>query len=279
MQFTLVIQNKYGQLDLTTNENFILTDIDGMTQSDVTITAQTMPLADGSTVTDAQTKPRSMVLYLTMKDGVNIEEAKRNIFAVVKPKQESTLRYKHNGRDLTITGTVESITMARFTRQVVMQIKLYCGYPYWQDARTIIENISRVLALHHFELTITAAKPIVFGKIGAQMTRTLYNAGDVATGLQITFVAAGDISNPRLERASDGAYFQINTTMERGDKIVINTTKGHKSVKKNDVNIINLVAQGSTWFQMNVGQEEFTTVEAGGSELLHTYFEFKRAFI
>ena len=262
-----------GVLRLADNADFILTGVDGLTEATVNISSSEIAAKDGDVINSTRTEPRGMVLYFTMRQGRNVEEAKRNILSVIKPKQTGTLYWKQNGRALEIAGTVEEISMPRFNDNVVMQITLYCSKPYWSDAEYIIKQIELVIKMHRFVLAFPQGSGTVFGRYNLDLTRSFENTGDVAVGLNITIIATGDVKNPLLER-SDGLYFGLTETMVAGDVIEITTTRGQKTVKKNGENIIAKVIPGSTWLQLEVGDNTFTISDESGN-MNNMYFSFK----
>lgn len=266
------------ELSLTNGDGFILTGADGLTESSVAILSTDLTAHDGAIVNSSRTQPRGIVLYLTTKQGANVERVKRAVLNVIKPKQNGRLQWTQEGKTVEIEGVVEAITAPRFEKEVVMQITMFCAQPYWEDAEYIIKQIELVDPLHNFKLTIPQNKGIVFGVYNLNMTKTFENFGDAAIGVIITIIATGDIKNPLLER-SDGLYFGVNETMQAGDNIVISTVKGKKSVKKNGVNIINKVREGSTWLQMETGVNIFTISEEGGSGDMYFNFEYKQKYV
>ncbi len=281
MQFTLTYENENGDvLDLANNDNFILTDVDGLTAVDVDITTATVALSDGTTITNTRTEAREINLYLRFAQNISVEAAKRAILAVIKPAKKGTLYFDYNGRDVSIEVTTAAITVPRFSESVIMQINLYAAKPYWTDAAAIVSEVSYFLGLFHFEMTVTSESPIVFGKILDVPIATVTNDGDAPTGITFNLVAVDDgIENPKIERTADGAYFELDgVTMNAGDQISIVTTRGQKTVTKNGVNIINNVAAGSTWFQMEIGNNEFMVLDDSGGEI-ETYIIYRRAFV
>jgi len=280
MQITFKYQSPQGDvLNIANNADFVLTDIDGLTSSDVNISTASVALQDGDTITNRRANPRSITIYCRFLQNITVETAKRKILSVIKPKQTGVLTYVHDGRTVTIDATVENIEMPRFSDAVVMQVTFYCAFPFWQDAAFIVSDIKQVINLHKFELIVTDSAPIVFGKIGGQTTRNIQNTGDVAVGLQIYIVALGDFVNPRIERTRDGATFKVNVTMAAGDIIEINTTRGHKSVTLNGTNVINDVAGGSNWLQLEVGANELTLSDDNNSRAAYMQLKYKRAYV
>lgn len=269
-------------LDLANNENFILTDVDGLTKANVALSTSSVALIDGDTITNTRTQARQMQIYLLIPANENIEAVKRQIFQVIKPKQTGWLYFSYQGRNLAIQATIEAITLPRFSANSqngsIMQISVYCASPYWRDAQTIVDEITQVTALHHFELVITESNPIVFGYYNAEIAREIINDSDAAVGVEINVIATGDISNPKIERA-DGTFFGVNLPMEAGDELKIVTEKGNKSVTLNGENVLADIMPGSTWFQLEVGSNYFVITESGGSSDMFFTINYKRAFV
>lgn len=266
-------------INLGNNSGFVLTDAEGLTAADVAISATSLATHDGTIINSRQTQPRGIVLYLTIKQSANVEAVKREILAVIKPKQTGRLQWVQSDRTIEIEGTVEAVSMPRFVNGVVMQITMYCAQPYWQDAEYILQQIKLVSPLHHFTVAFPRGAGIVFGRYDLDMTKKFYNEGDTAIGAKITIIATGDISNPLLER-NDGTYFGVNETMQAGDYITISTVKGAKSVTKNGgENIIHKIKEGSTWLQLETGENVFTISEAGGTGNMYFNFEYKHKYV
>lgn len=266
------------EISLTNNKGFILTDAEGLTEAAVAISSTDLAAHDGTFINNRRTQPRGIVLYLTVRQSANVEQVKREITNVIKPKQTGRLQWVQDDKTVEIEGVVEFVKMPRFSENVVMQITMYCAQPYWQDAEYIIRQIELIDPLHRFVLTIPQESGIVFGVYNLNLTKTFENFGDAAIGAIIRIIATGDISNPLLER-SDGKYFGVNETMQAGDEIVISTIKGNKSVTKNGANILNKVRDGSTWLQMETGVNTFTISEAGGSGDMYFTFEYKQFYV
>lgn len=257
------------RLPLVDNEFFYLTNIDGQTGIDASISSSTTGGADGETVTSCRANPRSIVLDLRIKSGVSVESAKRRVANVVKLKQSGTLEWKQNERTVTISGIVESIEMPRWTNAVTMQITLYCAQPFWEDAESVIQEISDAIALHYFtddasDMLYFPDDGIPLGEYNTLRTRDYYNDGDVAVGMEISIVAYGRVTNPIIYDGN-GNFLGVGhgsgsrrLVMSEGDNLVITTHRGKKSVLLNGENVISKIKPRSTWLQVEAGDNKFT---------------------
>lgn len=270
-------------IDLFSNSFVQLVNADGLTGVSSNIAASTTPSMDGDKINNVQTAPRGIVLDLYVKKPVSVEEAKRFVLRTIKPKQRGRLQMIQDDRKIEIAGIVETIDMPRFSDSVTMQVTLYCSQPYWTDIENMVVQLARVLDLHYFPLDVGGlAFPvdgIPFGEYDLNMTRTYTNDGDADCGMVISIVALGDVLNPTIYK-SDGSFIGVNDSMEAGDEIIINTVRGEKAITKNGVNILSKIKAGSTFLQMDTGDNEFT-IDSDGETEGNVYFllSFKRRFV
>ena len=64
------------------------------------------------------------------------------------------------------------------------------------------------------------------------MTQELENKGDVETGMIITIIALGAVTNPKIYNTLTGEYIGINDTLAGNDQVTITTVKGQKLSQK-----------------------------------------------
>lgn len=257
------------RLPLVGNELFDLVNIDGQTAAEASISSSTTGGTDGETVNSVQANPRTIISDLRIKNGVDVESAKRHILKTVKLKQRGYLEWKQNERIVTISGIVESIDMPRWTNAVVMQITLHCDQPFWEDAENVIQEISDAIGLHYFTDSATdmlyfPEEGIPLGEYNTLRTREYYNDGDVSVGMEISIVAFETVTNPIIYDGS-GNFLGIGhgsgarqLVMQEGDNLVITTHKGNKRVLLNGKSVIAKIKPRSTWLQLAAGDNLFT---------------------
>lgn len=273
-----------SQINLFRNDYFHLIDADGLTGVSAAISSSTTPSMDGDKINNIRAYPRGIDLYFRIRNTADVEAAKRFVLRTIKPKQDGTLKLTQGDRVMEISGTVESISLPRFSDEVTMHISFYCPQPFWQDAENVLVEISRVLNVHYFtndenDMLYFPEDGIVMGEYDLNMTRTYTNDGDADCGMIIHIIALGDVLNPVIYKA-DGTYIGVNTDMTVGDEIIINTKRGEKSITKNGVNILSKIKSGSSFLQLEAGDNELTIDSDGGTEG-NVYFmlEFKRRFV
>lgn len=266
-----VFENSRGEiLQLWHNDLFYLIEQAGQTQGNADISALTIGDIDGDLITNVKAQPRTITLTLRINPAVNVEEAKRAILKVVKLKQKGTLRWTQNDRVLEISGIVESVDMPRWNNAVAMQIAMHCMIPFWQDKDETIQLIDESVPLHFFtalddyssDMLYFPDEGTVFSEYDTSRTRTFYNSGDVAVGMEIEIIAFSTVTNPIIYD-SEGNFFGVGygtkqVTLEAGDVINISTVRGELSVTKNrTTNLLNYVVPRSTWLQLQTGENVF----------------------
>lgn len=285
------ISARGDRLPLATNTLFQLTNVDGMTAAGTSIASSVIGGADGDVVNNVQADARPIIIDLRVKDGVDVEEAKRAVLRVVKLKQQGTLEWTQNGRTVVISGIVESIEMPRWNNAVTMQISLHCSQPYWEDMDFIVQQISEAIDLHYFvdaatDMLYFPTDGIPFGEYDTIRTKAFHNAGDVAVGIEISIVAYEEVTNPIIYDGN-GNFFGIGygngskqVKMQAGDHIVVTTHKGKKNVTINGRSLLSNLRPQSTWLQMAAGDNLFT-INSDDSSLTNMTFSliYKQRYV
>lgn len=289
MRLDFLSQNGVA-LPLVGNELFELTHVDGLTTAEAALAASSNG-DDGDTINAVTANARTIVIDLRIKNGVSVEQAKRTILQAVKIKQTARLEWEQEGRKLTIEGTVEGIDMPRFTNAVVMQITMHCSQPFWQDAAFVVQQINEAIALHYFadgynEPLFFPEGGIVLGEYDTTRTKTFYNNGDVAVGLEITVIALSTVTNPVLYD-NNGNFLGVGygdgtkkVVMQAGDVLTITTGRGNKDIIYKGQSILPKLKPQSTWLQLEAGDNTFT-IDSDDASLSNMTFslEYKQRYV
>lgn len=278
------VSAKGAEMPLLNNQYFTLTDIDGFTTVKSDIASVTVPFVDGDTITNIQAQPRSVVLYLRLKESAGIETAKRYVFGYVKPKLTGTLQLQQDERNLQLVGVVEAIELPRFGQGCTMAITMHCSQPYWQDVDFVVAEISEIINLHYFPIDqgglAFPTEGVPFGAYDDDLTQELTNNGDVETGLVITIISTGTVVNPRIYNTYTGEFIGVNDTLAGNEYVTITTIKGQKTITKNGgENIIDKIMQGSTFLQLATGTNEFNIQAESGIDDVYFTLTYKRLYV
>ncbi len=283
--FVLKVENTRNNiLTLTQNEsNYQITKIDGLNPPNAIINSSTVAGMDGSIFNSSKLEERNIVL--TIKINGEVEKNRLNLYKYFKTKQWCKIYYKNSSRDVYIEGYVETIECDLFELGQTMQISIICQNPYFKALQEIATDISEEMAGFEFPFAINESEPIEFSTIQKNRVTNVINNGEVESGLIIELTASADVSNPAIYNANNGHQFmKIDVDMKLGDKIVINTGKGQKRVtlisngiETNLIKDLVPIKFGDsyvypTWFQLQLGDNEFTYTADTGAEFLNIMF-------
>lgn len=274
----LTLTNKNGDtLDLLNSRNyFILYKADAMHGVDTDISESESPYIDGTQIQSVKALPRS--IELGFKIVGDVQAAIDYFTSYVKSKQFVTLEeINDDERDIVIKGVATIPPYTRMLQSCEINLSIYCGQPYWEDAQAIINTLSMYLDLLYFPVEgqyfTEYGRP--FGALDTEVTKTFTNESDTSVGMLIDIVALGSIVNPRISCESGeqvGWYLQLNLTLNQNDIVEINTVRGNKYITINGSTTYNgqpvlnyLEFNGGDWLQLETGDNTFnaTTIIDG----------------
>lgn len=182
--FTLIAENKYGQqLELTHNDNYVVTDIDGLDPPDATINTSKNANADGSVFNSSYLNDRQIIITLAVN--YPAEENRINLYQYFKTKMPIKLYYQNESRDVYINGYVQNIQIAFFNKKQTVAITIQCPSPLFNDVDGDTSNLSQISDMFEFPFSITS------GPAGKNLLPYPYDYGTrVYRG--ITFTDNGD---------------------------------------------------------------------------------------
>ena len=279
MIFTKVKTAKNNVLDFTNSNKYCLYDIDGLNPVTATINTTEFATSDGAMFNSSRIGTRNIVLYI--KIFPDIEKNRLNLYSFFKIKSDVTLYFRHDSLNVYITGKVESFELDHFSNSQVAQISILCADPYFRSAESQLIEFSNVISLFEFPFSI-AEEGIEFSRIEKVKTKII-NAGEMSTGVTIQLYASTDqILNPVIYNLTNNTYFGLNFDMNQGDLITITTHFNNKKVTLLrdgvETNILYAVQDGSTWLQLEPGENELSYSCDEGENNLTVSVEYTELF-
>lgn len=279
MIFTKVKTAKNNVLDFTNSNKYCLYDIDGLNPVTATINTTEFATSDGAMFNSSRIGTRNIVLYI--KIFPDVEKNRLNLYSFFKIKSDVTLYFRHDSLNVYITGKVESFELDHFSNSQVAQISILCADPYFRSAKSQLIEFSNVISLFEFPFSI-AEEGIEFSRIEKVKTKII-NAGEMSTGVTIQLCASTDqIINPVIYNLTNNTYFGLNFDMNQGDLITITTHFNNKKVTLLrdgvETNILYAVQDGSTWLQLEPGENELSYSCDDGENNLTVSVEYTELF-
>lgn len=260
--FTLEIENTNGRkLKLSQNEdNYQITNITGLTSPKAEIFTSDIANMDGKKFKSSRLEVRNIVL--TIKLNGDVEANRIALYDFFDTGKTCKIYYKNGARRVYCEGYCEQLEAGLFEKNQSVQVSILCVDPYWKSFNLIYSDLSFLFSNFEFPFAIEK-EGVEFSIFNEIRDSGVLNSGDVSCGVVITLIANNDnIQNPIIYNVVTGEFLKLNLTMNNGDKVIINTNRGLKSICKivdgSKINIISLLAEGSSWLQLEKGRNIFT---------------------
>lgn len=278
----LIFENAQGQrLDLLNNRKYFrLVAAEGLHGVETDFSETESPYTDGATIDNVRALPRGIALKLAFVGDV---AAGLDFFhGVVKSKQLGKLIKREGAKETKIQGRVTIPPYSRLSSAVAVELQLYCGQPYWEDAKELVGTIAEIIDLLYFPETGRGfpEEGVPFGVLNIEKAQTITNEGDTSVGLTIVINALGDVVNPRISCSTgtqNGWYMALNTWLFDGDEVIISTHKRNKYITINGSAYYNgrpvlslLEYVGGDWLQLETGANTFNI--SSDNESARVYF-------
>ena len=272
--YSLKVENDRGNtLELTNNPKYTVFKIDGLNPPHATINSSVNTTTDGSSINSVRLDNRNIVIYTTIEG--DVEANRINLYKYFPVKKQVKLYFNNGARNIYICGTVELIECNLFTNKQVAQISIICPRPYFKNVNDLVTIFSDVSPMFEFPFAISKTG-VELSAITVNQRRSIINIGDVETGVIIKLFSIGTVENPIVYDVLKRTHLKLNFTMLPSDTIVINTNVGEKSIEliRDGVsyNALGYMAQDSTWFVLESGDNVFTyDADSGNSNLQLTF--------
>ena len=167
----------------------------------------------------------------------------------------------------------------------VAQISILCPDPYLKDIETIVQSISKVIKRFTFPFSINIDKPIPFSSFELEKVTNVINDSESKTGLIINVKFMGTVNKLEIRNVDTGENFIIDYEFQKNDKLVINCNRGSKSVILTkdaiEYNLIPYVRSGSTFFQLGIGDNNFSFLADDGNDdiLVDIHFNYYKVYL
>lgn len=272
--YSLNVTNNRGEaLSLTTNDNYTVYRIEGLTPPQATINSSVNATTDGSNVNSVRVNNRNLVLYMTING--DVEANRINLYKYFPIKKTVKLYFKNGSREVYIEGVVELIECDIFSQRQMAQVSIICPKPYFKGVENFVSYFSDISNLFEFPFAI-AESGVEISAITNNIRKSIINSGDIETGAVIELFALGTVVNPIIYDVLKQTHFKLNMTLQASDTVVINTNVGEKSVTliRNGIstNAMGYMAQDNDWFVLESGDNIFTyDCDSGNTNLQITF--------
>lgn len=294
MIYSFAITNYLGdrvKLELGKPEvsGFLIKSVTGLGPVKANVNTTEVVTNDGSMFNSARLSQRNIVFQLAFVDtvyGETIEDIRQKSYKYFPAKKSVEIVIETDNRYVKIKGYVESNEPDIFSSQEGTQISIICPDPYFYSAGEDGNNVTDFYTIDPmFEFPFSnesLTDPLlIFGEIQIKTEGVITYYGDSEIGVVIYIHAIGPATNINIYNTETREVMMINTTklekltgkgLVASDDIVINTTKGEKSItlirEGASYNILNCLDKNTDWFTLSKGDNSFAfTAETGVTNL------------
>lgn len=278
MMYEARIQNRSGEVMLLTGREAVyqIIGINGLNPPSAQINLSNVVGLDGAKYNSGKLNTRNLVL--TIKINGDVEQNRQELYRFFPTKQNVRFYYQNTRRNVYIDGFVDNLECDLFQQGQTAQISIICPQPYFVSLDEIISDISNTLAQFVFPFSINEGEPVPFSVYAMGAQATVYNGseGDTGTIIQIDFDT--EVSELMIRNTLTGDEFELDYNFEDGDKVIINTNKGQKSVTLirdgAETNIFSKIKKGSVFFQLAAGDNYFIYLADDGAANEFVFIKF-----
>ncbi|MCL2053535.1 MAG: phage tail family protein [Oscillospiraceae bacterium] len=266
----LICKAQKSSVDLVHDKRFVLKDIQGLSPETVINTVETVG-ADGSLFRSARSAERNILIVVGINQEYG-EAAKIALYDVFRAREEGTLYYKSENRDVKIRYRAEKPNIPPMVYPMSAQISLICPDYFFESSE--IKALTMVGILPNFEFPLELHDPgrLEFGTVLQNKIIAINNGGDVIIGVVFEITAIHTVRNPIFKKLRTDEYMQLNIEMQAGDVLRISTLKREQSITlkrgRESLNMLGSITAGSTFFQLERGENlVFFDAETGFESL------------
>lgn len=218
------------------------------------------------TNTTLETRDVSIVGWICSENAGELEALAKTLNKFINPMEAMKLQYKNYELGFFPDNSIKWGKSIKENNEYMRKFKIdgFAADPLFRTISDSRVTAGVIESKFFFPLVIPKDEGIVFGIRREYIILSVPNAGDVTTGFKIEFLASkGTVTNPALYNTKTQEYIKINKTLERGEKIVINTLDGEKSVigyefgSDEPLNYYKYKDLLSTWLVINAGDNLF----------------------
>ena len=242
-------------LEIGKDKLYKLINIEGISSSEYSVDIVNNAQFDGGTVKSKRVESRLITITAEYPSTEDTETRRQSLIRFFNPYLTGKLYVNYSGVKRVINYEVAGFKDSRENLYDPLKfiINLICPNPFFKDEREFSKNMAGKINSITVPFTIPASGMMMSTKVLRQEA-TIINNGDKNTGLIISFMAKGEVSNPKIENLTTGKFLRIVVDLMPGDILTINTNKGNKRIELNGKNISQKMDRSSSFIDMQVGE-------------------------
>ena len=215
----------------------------------------------------------SLSFFIHSESMVQTYERRNQLARIFNPLLgQGTLTYTNNylSRKIDVLPTILPEPKNKYGTLQRYEIELTAHNPLWYQT---VENSILLSAFTGVHFPMKFNSSIKFEAIGSYAD--ISNSGDIEAPIRAEFRNAAE--NPMISLNSGGSYIKVSTSIQNGEKLIINTAYGNKTADVVRVdgaiqNANNLVDYESTYFNLPIGTNRINFSTTSGTPQVFLYW-------
>ena len=223
----------------------------------------------GATIQSTNIQPRPVTIVgCLVGDAQDVN--KNKLLSVVRPDIGGKLYADDYYLSVYPTATPIIEPKDRLAR---FQFSILAPYPYWCKDDSASATLSGIQKL--FKLPCNFSKTYRFGELMQTQFMNVPNRGQVPIPYTATFIAKGDVVNPKITNATTGKFLFIKKTLVSGERLVVEITHERTYVTSSvDGDCRGALSLTSNLFRLDVGDNVLKPEAASGLDNLQVDVDF-----
>ena len=255
--------NTNESVTLTAAEPFILSTVSGLGGVENSMIYSEVVGMDGVFYHGSKKEPREIpcTVYVKGKNREDMYRQRLKIIGLLRASNGMGALYYSNDCISVKIGAVPRVPpdfVERIKNYNKADLKFFCPSPLLQSLETKTASIAKINGIG---FSMPFSFPITFSHIRNEIV--ISNLGTSSTPVTITITGAG--VDPAITNTANGKTISLlDKTLSEGEQLIINTERGHKSVK--------LVSNGvvSDGFQYINPLSDFWELEVGENKIVYS---------
>lgn len=223
----------------------------------------------GATIQSSNVQPRPITISGRLVGGFQ-QENKDRLLAVIRPDLGGKLYADDYYVETKVTATPTIEPVPEFA---AFQFSLLAPYPYWQKDDSASAVLSGLRYL--FRLPANFSRPYKFAEVIETQFINIQNRGQLPVPFTITFMARGDVVNPRITDVNTGKFLLIKKALSAGERVIVRITHDKTYVTSSvDGDVRGALSIKSTLNRLQVGDNLLKPDAESGNNQLEVNIDF-----
>lgn len=280
----ITVSNGKTSLELTSPPYYVK-NIDGFDSLDVKIVTSQGFGQEGSSLVNAYTEERSLLIEGQMRAASTkeMQMLRDSLLGIFLPKKELVITHFYGGITRRITAYVEKTPVFSFGNVGTIQaykVELIAADPFWYADNAAFVEMANTVGNFHFPLMIPPKRGVIFGLKSNSMITSLVNRSSVKLPLEIVLTAKGRVLNPYILNVDTRECMKLNCTMQDGQIITVETgedktvTSRMGNTVEDYIGYVDIAGENCTFLELDTGDNIVRYGADDGEEYLTVKFTY-----